>query len=103
MKNTNTYSKEQVGQIEKYLFEIENNYLNPIGKFKKIREILSAPVSEPKNQFGEVRVEELRKKYLLKFGEGNNHFDWFVKKFNLFVLPNTTDLESHSSVSTKKA
>lgn len=41
-----TYSKEQIQNIEKYLFEIENNYLNPTGKFKKIREILSSPIKD---------------------------------------------------------
>lgn len=32
-----TYTKEQVESIEKYIFEIENNYLNPAGKFKNKR------------------------------------------------------------------
>lgn len=59
-----TYSNEQIEDIEKYLFEIENNYLNPSIKFKKIREILLHPVSsekdkEPENQFGEVKTFEI--------------------------------------------
>lgn len=44
------YRKEQIDSIERYLFEIENNYLNLSSKFKKIREILSSPVSSEKDK-----------------------------------------------------